>query len=105
MLATHTHLSYNVHSTLNLKEIMDINLLVQRLKHGDSYTVQDGDNDPYQVNRPPNHLMIKAADVIMQMDRQLQHYSAVVNNLQNQLNELAQQYETLRNINTTSASS
>lgn len=105
MLATHSRLGYNVHSTLNLKEIMDINLLVQRLKHGDSYTVQDGDNDPYQVNRPPNHLMIKAADVIIHMDKQLQHSSAVVNSLQNQLNELAQQYETLRTINTATTSS
>jgi CII-binding regulator of phage lambda lysogenization HflD len=84
---------------------MDINLLVQRLKHGDSYMVQDGDNDPYQVNNPPNHLMIKAANVILHLDQQLQHSSAVVNNLQNQLTELAQQYETLRTNNTATTSS
>lgn len=59
--------------------------------------VQDGDNDPYQVNRPPNHLMIKAADVIVRLDQQLQQSIAVVNNLERQLHELAQQYETLRN--------
>lgn len=76
---------------------MDINLLVQRLRHGDSYMVQDGDNDPYQVNNPPNHLMIKAANVILHLDQQLQQSAGVINNLQNQLNELAQQYETLRN--------
>ena len=82
---------------------MDINLLVQRLRHGDPYTVQDGDNDPYQVNRPPNHLMIKAADVILQQNNQLQQNAAVINNLQQQLNELAQQYETLRNTSVTTA--
>lgn len=77
---------------------MDINLLVQRLRHGDSYMVQDGDNDPYQVNNPPNHLMIKAANVIVHQDQQLQQSAGIINNLQNQLNELTQQYETLRNM-------
>lgn len=84
---------------------MDINLLVQRLKHGDSYTVQDGDNDPYQVNNPPNHLMLKAANVILQQDGVLKQNHEVIFNLQRQLNDLAQQYETLRNSGTTSTSS
>lgn len=96
-------LSYNVTSTINLKEIMDINLLVQRLRHGDSYMVQDGDNDPYQVNNPPNHLMVKAANVILHLDQQLQQSSDIINNLQHQLNDLAQQYETLRNSSITPA--
>ena len=76
---------------------MDINLLVQRLRHGDTYIVQDEDNDPYQVNRPPNHLMIKAADVILRQDVILKQTNEAMFNLQQQLNELAQQYETLRN--------
>lgn len=76
---------------------MDINLLVQRLRHGDSYTVQDGDNDPYQVNNPPNHLMIKAAAVILHQDNVLKQNHEVIFNLQRQLDELTQQYETLRN--------
>jgi hypothetical protein len=84
---------------------MDINLLVQRLRHGDSYTVQDGDNDPYQVNRPPNHLMIKAAEVILHQDGLLKQNHEALFRLQNQLNELAQQYETLRNSSTAATSS
>ncbi len=76
---------------------MDINLLVQRLKHGDSYTVQDGDNDPYQVNTPPTHLTIKAADVIIRLHNQIEQSNAGMLNLQRQLTELAQAYETLRN--------
>lgn len=79
---------------------MDINLLVQRLQHGDTYTVQDGDNDPYQVNRPPNHLMIKAADVILHQDGVLKQNHQAMLSLQQQLNELTQQYETLRNTST-----
>lgn len=75
---------------------MDINLLVQRLKHGDSYVVQDGDNDPYQVNRPPNTLMIKAAEVIVQQSNQIQQSAEVISNLQRQLDELNHQYQTLR---------
>ena len=76
---------------------MDINLLVQRLKHGDSYIVQDGDNDPVQVNRPPTHLTIKAADVIIALHNQIEQSNAAMLNLQRQLTELAQAYETLRN--------
>lgn len=79
---------------------MDINLLVQRLRHGDSYMVQDGDNDPYQVNNPPNHLMIKAVELIVRLNNQLQQNAEIINNLQRQLNEIAQQYETLRNSGT-----
>jgi 5-methylcytosine-specific restriction endonuclease McrBC regulatory subunit McrC len=87
------------------QKIMDINLLVQRLRHGDSYVVQDGDNDPYQVNNPPNHLMVKAANVILQQDNLLKQNQEVVLNLQRQLNELAQQYETLRTLHTTAQAS
>jgi len=67
--------------------------------------VQDGDNDPYQVNNPPNHLMLKAANVIMQQDGVLKQNHEVIFNLQRQLNDLAQQYETLRNSSTTPTSS
>lgn len=83
---------------------MDINLLVHRLKHGDTYTVQDGDNDPYQVTNPPNHLMIKAANVILHQDNLLKQNHEIVFNLQRQLDELSQQYETLRNIHITTTS-
>ncbi len=76
---------------------MDINWLVQRLQHGDSYTVQDGDNDPYQVNTPPTHLTIKAASVIVALSNQLQQSNAAMLNLQRQQEELLKEYETLRN--------
>ena len=79
---------------------MDINLLIQRLRHGDSYVVQDADGDPYQVNNPPNHLMIKAAELIMRQSNLLQQNTEVINNLQRQLNELTNQYETLRTSST-----
>ena len=84
---------------------MDINLLVHRLRHGDTYTVQDGDNDPYQVNNPPNHLMIKAANVIVHQDGVLKQNHEIIFSLQQQLNELTQQYETLRTQYTTTAAS
>jgi hypothetical protein len=84
---------------------MDINWLIQRLRHGDSYTVQDGDNDPYQVNRPPNSLMIKAADVIVQQSNQLAQANEALNNLQRQLEEIYAAYQTLRDSSVTSAPS
>jgi hypothetical protein len=67
--------------------------------------MQDGDNDPYQVNRPPNHLMIKAADVIVHQDNVLKQNHEVMFNLQRQLNELSEQYETLRTQYTTTKAS
>jgi len=79
---------------------MDINLLVQRLRHGDSYVVQDGDNDPFQVNRPPNSLMIKAADVIVRQDVDMKNAIGIINNLERQLDELNHQYQTLRDSST-----
>ena len=80
---------------------MDINSLVQRLKHGDSYTVQDGENDPYQVNTPPTHLTIKAANVIIALSNQLQQTNEAMISLQRQQEELLTQYETLRNFSST----
>lgn len=84
---------------------MDINWLIQQLRHGDSYTVQDGDNDPYQVNRPPNSLMIKAADVIVQQNAQLAQAGKTINNLQRQLEEIYAAYQALRSSSTTPAPS
>lgn len=84
---------------------MDINLLVQRLKNGDSYLAHNAEGDPYQVNNPPNSLMLKAANVILQLDQLLQQNNAATLNLQRQVNELTEQYETLRNSGVTTTSS
>jgi hypothetical protein len=78
---------------------MDINLLVQRLQHGESYAAQNSEGDTYQVNRPPTQLNIKAAQVIVALDQQLQQAAGVIQNLQRQLNELAQQHELLQKSN------
>jgi 5-methylcytosine-specific restriction endonuclease McrBC regulatory subunit McrC len=82
---------------------MDINWLIQRLRHGDSYTVQDGDNDPYQVNNPPNSLMIKAAEVIIRQSNELGQASEIIGNLQRQLEEINAAYQTLRDSSTFTA--
>lgn len=85
---------------------MDVNLLVQQLRHGDSYTLQHGDNNnSYQVNRPPNRLMVRAADVILHQDNLLKQNHEALFRLQSQLNELTQQYETLRTQYTTATPS
>jgi len=49
--------------------------------------------------------MLKAADVILQLSHAVQQANEVGNNLQRQLNELSQQYETLRNSSSTTTSS
>jgi uncharacterized coiled-coil protein SlyX len=75
---------------------MDINLLVQRLQHGESYTVHNALGDPYQENRPPTQLHLKAAEAVIALSNQVQQSQGVIHNLQRQLQELAEQYELLQ---------
>ena len=84
---------------------MDINWLVQRLKHGESYVVNDGVGDPFQVNNPPTALSIKAARVIELLNQNLNSASETNLNLQRQLNNLIQDYELLRQTVITPATS
>jgi uncharacterized protein involved in exopolysaccharide biosynthesis len=49
--------------------------------------------------------MIKAADVIVHQDSVLKQNHETISSLQRQLNELTQQYETLRTQYTTTAAS
>ena len=83
---------------------MDINILVQCLQNGEGYIVHNALGEPYQETRPPTGLSIKAARVIIGLDQQLKQSNQALNNLQTQLNQLAQQYETLRNSITAAAS-
>ena len=78
---------------------MDINWLVQRLKNGESYTVNDGISEPYQVNNPPTSLSIKAAQVIERLHEQNSLTAQIILNLQHQLNTLHQEYELFRQTN------
>ena len=78
---------------------MDINILVQRLQHGESYAAQTPEGDTYQVNRPPTQLNIRAAQVIIACEQKLQQATIVIQNLQRQLTELAQQHELLQKSN------
>lgn len=83
---------------------MDINLLVQVLQNGESYTAYNAESDPYTVNKPPTQLMLKSAQVIVAQNQQLQQAGQTIQNLQNQVNELAQQLELLQTSKTTESS-
>jgi hypothetical protein len=76
---------------------MDINILVQRLKHGESFAAQNSEGKPYQVNRPPSQLSINAAKVIIALDQQVQQLNTALLNVQNQLNQLLEEYEQIKN--------
>ena len=78
---------------------MDINWLVQRLKNGESHIINDGINDPYQVNTPPTSLSIKAAQVIERLHEHINSVSETNLNLQRQLNTLLEEHELLRQVN------
>jgi hypothetical protein len=80
---------------------MDINILVQRLQHGEVYTVHNDIGEPYQETRPPTALSIQAARTIVALATQTQQSNEVILNLQRQLNELAEQYELLQKANIT----
>lgn len=66
---------------------MDINWLVQRLKHGEVYHAQNSEGEAYQVNRPPTSISIKAADVIQRLSDQLQQNAEITQNLMRQLHD------------------
>lgn len=66
---------------------MDINWLVQRLKHGEVYHAQNAEGETYQVNRPPTSISIKAADVIQRLSDQLQQNAETTQNLMRQLHD------------------
>ena len=72
---------------------MDINWLLQRLKHGEAYQVQNEDGNVYQVNTPPTSLNIKAADVIHRLSEQIQQNAETTQNLMRQLHDANTQLE------------
>jgi hypothetical protein len=72
---------------------MDINWLVQRLKHGEVYHAQNMEGDTYQVTRPPTSISIKAANVIQQLSTQLQQNAETTQNLMRQLHDANTQLE------------
>ena len=78
---------------------MDINWLVQTLSNGETYTVNNDIGEPYQQNRPPTHISIKAAKVIVEQNKQINYLNSVTQNLQGQINELIDQLETHKNSN------
>jgi len=79
---------------------MDINLLVQRLQHGESFMVQNDIGDAHQVNRPPTSLSVNAAKTIVALAQQLEQTNAALLNVQAQLNQLSGEYEQIKNQHT-----
>ena len=74
---------------------MDINILIQRLRHGESYTAQDAEGNPYTVTRPPTSLSIKAAEMLIKQSNQIEQVYETSQNLMRQLNNLNEHYDLL----------
>lgn len=81
---------------------MDINWLLQRLKSGETYSINDGINEPYQVNKPASALSRKAAEIIEKLDQHIRSLSDTNLSLQSQINNLVQENEILRKANSSS---
>lgn len=75
---------------------MDINLLVKRLQHGESYVLHNALGEPYQENRPPTQLNIRAAETIIACEQKLQQAASIIQNLQHQITQLTEQNELLQ---------
>lgn len=74
---------------------MDINILIQRLRHGESYNAQNEDGETYTVTRPPTALSIKAAEMLIKQSNQIEQVYETSQNLMRQLNNLNEQYDLL----------
>ena len=74
---------------------MDINILIQRLRHGERYTAQNEDGDTYTVTRPPTALSIKAAEALIKQNNQIESVYETSQNLMRQLKDLNERYELL----------
>jgi len=75
---------------------MDINWLLQQLKSGTSYTINDGTATPYQVTKPASALSRRAAQVIAQLHQHIQELGDTNLNLQAQINTLIKENDKLR---------
>lgn len=84
---------------------MDINWLVQRLRHGEIYTAHTEEGQPYQVTRPPTSISMKAADFIIQQNNQLQSIAETNQALMRQLQDLSEKYEQIYKTSTSSKAS
>lgn len=77
---------------------MDINILVQRLQHGESELAVNQAGEQYQINRPPTALHLQAARAIMAQAQEINQLSMAVFNLQKQLETIIN-YESLQKSN------
>lgn len=84
---------------------MDINWLIQRLRHGETYTAHTEEGEPYQVTRPPTSLSIKAAEVLIQQSNQLQAIAETNQALMRQTQDLNEKYEQIYKTSSSSKAS
>lgn len=66
---------------------MNHDILINILKNGETYTINDGENPPYQVPRPPTKYTIAAADLIVKLLGQLQNDQVYLAQLQRERDE------------------
>jgi len=84
---------------------MDINWLIQRLRHGETYTAHTEEGEPYQVTHPPTSLSIKAAEVLIRQSNQLQAIAETNQALMRQTQDLNEKYEQIYKTSSSSKAS
>lgn len=84
---------------------MDFTILTQRLTTGDIYQAQADDGSTYQVNRPPTSVMLAAAKAIKQLVELYNNDQVVIQNQHQQIQDLLNDNELLRQNKPTSEAS
>lgn len=74
-----------------MEKAINHDILLSILKNGESYTVNDGINEPYQVVRPPTKYSIAAADLIIKLLHQAQFNQDLLMKVQAERDQAQQQ--------------
>lgn len=87
----HLGVVWAIITTQHLEKPINYDILLNILKNGEAYTVNDGINEPYQVIRPPTKHSNAAADVIIKLLHQLQFNQELLVKLQAEHDETTNQ--------------
>jgi|VirMetMinimDraft_7_1064189.scaffolds.fasta_scaffold54195_6 hypothetical protein len=77
---------------------MDNRILINTLRNGYGYEVNDEEMEPYQVSVPPTRYTIQAANLLEKVLPQLEMCVERINQLQQELADQVQESERLRQL-------
>lgn len=76
-----------------------MDILLHKLKHGDSYTAIDEQGDQHQVLRAPTKITRQAADLIQKLASRLEYDQNYINQLTKERDQLVEELSAIQNTN------